>query len=218
MIFKDRSQAGKYLAENLKYLKGADAVILAIPRGGVVVGFEVALDLRLPLDVIITKKLGAPMNPELAIGAVTDDGGVYINREIAAMAGADEDYIKEEIKRKLNEAKERKRLYGGNKTALDTAGKIVVIVDDGIATGATMLASINALKSKKPKTIIAAVPVAPPDSLQRLQTAADRVTCLYSTPYFQAVGQFYEEFRQTTDREVKEILSKADDLLKVSHG
>jgi predicted phosphoribosyltransferase len=208
--FEDREIAGKLLAEMVRPFVDDNTVILGIPRGGVVVAYVVAEELELPLDIIILKKLGAPGNPELAIGAVTADGGVYIDERVAEMVGADNNYLKREIARKMREAQERERLYRGNRPQIDVKGKTIIIVDDGVATGSTLITAIQAERSHNPARIIAAFPVAPPESVHRIDKYADEVICLHMTEYFYAVGQFYINFQQTTHEEVVELLKKSE--------
>lgn len=210
MRFKNRKEAGEKLAGQLKDKVDKNTVVLAIPRGGVVVGFEVAQKYNLPLDVIIPRKLGAPHNPELAVGAVTGRGEVYLDESTAKMVGVDREYLEKEVKKKICEIEMRKKLYREGKKPVDVEGKKVILVDDGVATGSTMIAAIKALESRNPEKIIAAVPVSPIDTYHQLQKTTDEVVCLHATNYFFAVGQFYTDFTQTTHDEVKELLRKSE--------
>jgi len=209
MNFKNRKDAGKKLSESLKEIVTniENAVILAIPRGGVEVGYEVSSETGIPLDVVIPRKLSAPGNPELAIGAVTGDGSVYIDEKLIRYLGIKESYIIKEVEEKLGEIKKRESIYRGENPPLDIEGKTVIIIDDGIATGATMISALYALRNKNPGRIIVAIPVAPQDAVERVKEVADDVICLHSPEMFFAVGQFYEDFRQTTHEEVLDLLA-----------
>lgn len=205
-MFIDREDAGRKLAARLSYLKDEDAVVLAIPRGGVVVGVQVAKELSLPLGLIIPRKIGAPGNPELAIGAVAGIGAAFLNEQLIKTLNVSEEYIKKEIKHQLDEIKRREQIYLQGKSPIPVEGKIALVVDDGLATGATAIAAVRALRLQKPSKIILAVPVAPFDSKEALGKEADEVVVLDVPPVFYAVGQFYENFEQTSDEEVKQIL------------
>lgn len=208
MIFKNRRQAGKLLAEKLSEYSGReDVLVLAIPRGGVVVGAEISRLLNISLDVVVTKKIGAPGNPELAIGAVAEDGEPIIDQGQAARLDVSKEYIKQAVRRVK---KEKVRSYvnkfrGGRE--LDVRGKTVVVTDDGVATGLTMEAALSWLIKKKPGKIILVVPTGASDSMERIERLADETICLDKPMWFSAVGQFYEEFVQVEDEEVKKILT-----------
>jgi putative phosphoribosyl transferase len=207
MHFRDRREAGQLLAEQLGFLKGREGVIvLGIPRGGVVVAHEVAQAIGAPLDVYITRKIGAPHNPELAIGAVASDGGMVLDHDLIQQLGVPEDYIERETERQRREIERRAREYRGDRPPLDLAGKTVVVVDDGVATGATTMATLRALKKQELKELILAIPVGPPDTVRELGKEADRVICLSTPRLFWAVGTFYAVFDQTSDAEVKQLL------------
>ncbi len=193
MLFKNRSEAGMLLADALKGYAGPDTIVLALPRGGVVVGYEVAKALRAPLDVIITRKIGAPGIPEYAIGAVAENGEVLLNDE--------------EIKHQKSEIERRKILYRGGRQLPSLKGRRVILVDDGIATGFTVKTSIRAVRAEKPREIVLAVPVAPDDVIDELAATVDAVVCLATPQPFIAVGAWYQRFEQTTDDEVKSILA-----------
>jgi predicted phosphoribosyltransferase len=205
-LFVDRAEAGRSLAEALQVFKGKNAIVLAIPRGGVVVGFEVARALGIPLDVIIPRKIGAPGNPELAIGAVMEDGTIIMNEELTTFLQVSEDYIKEEGESQRLEIGRRLRFYRGEIPYPDLKNRVVIIVDDGIATGSTVKAALASIRKKGAKTVVIAVPVCPPSSVQELEKEADHVVCLQSPESFMAIGQFYENFTQTTDEEVVRLL------------
>jgi predicted phosphoribosyltransferase len=205
-MFKDRTDAGRRLARRLEAeYRDSDAVVLAIPRGGVVVGDQVAKALHLELDIVIPRKIGAPGNPELAIGAVAK-GVAMLNEPIIRELAIPRSFIDQEIRRQVEEIDRRRRLYLGDKAPIDLEGKTVIIVDDGLATGYTALASVNAVKQEKPRKIVLAVPVAPTDACERLLKEVDEIICLETHELFYAVGQFYEVFEQTTDSEVIDIL------------
>ncbi len=206
-MFQDRKEAGLRLAEKLsQYNHTKDTVILAIPRGGVEVGYYLAQKLALPLDVIIIKKIGYPGNEELAMGAVGTES-VYIHED--AQKSVPQEYIQKEIQQKQEQARERYALLRGKKAPLQVQGKIVVVVDDGIATGATMLMALQILKKQKARRIIVAVPVAPPATIYKLREIADEVICLEEPDFFMAIGEFYQNFQQVEDEEVKKLLGRA---------
>ena len=206
--FSNRLDAGKRLASALKDFRGKNAVVLAIPRGGVVVAYEIAKELNLPLDVIIPRKIGAPDNPELAIGAMTEDGTIIIDKNLVAYLGVPESYIEEESERQKHEIERRLKNYRSSEPYPNLKGKEVIIVDDGIATGSTMKAALASVKNKGAKTVTIAVPVGPPETIRELEKQADRVECLYTPEYFAAIGQFYRDFEQTSDEEVTELLKQ----------
>jgi putative phosphoribosyl transferase len=210
MRFQDRREAGQLLAKQLDFIKGKEGVIvLGIPRGGVVVAHEVAQAIGAPLDVYITRKIGAPYNPELAIGAVASDGGIVLDRDLIQQLGVPEDYVEKETERQRQEIERRTREYRGDRPPLQLAGKTVVVVDDGVATGATTMATLRALKEQEPKELVLAVPVGPPETIRELGKEADRVICLSTPRLFWAVGAFYAVFDQTSDAEVKQLLGTA---------
>lgn len=208
MLFEDRHEAGRQLARQLGSYRGKNAIVLALPRGGVVVGYEVAKALDLPLDVIITRKIGAPGNPEYAIGAVAETGDVQLNQEEIRLYGISSQYVNTEIKRQRQEIERRVQLYRGGRRLPNVRDKIVIIVDDGIATGFTMRASIRAIKAEQPEKIVLAVPVAPPDVLDEMRREVDEVVCLATPEPFFAVGAWYRHFEQTTDEEVRDYLAE----------
>ncbi len=207
-MFKDRTEAGKTLAEALSEYKDKNTIVLAIPRGGVVVAYEVAKALNAPLDLIIPRKIGAPSQPELAIGAVTEDGTTILNQDIIQYLRVPDDYIKTEVKRQVEEIKRRIQRYLGDKPRLSIEGKVVILIDDGVATGATTRAAIASIRKRKPASIVLAIPVGPPDTVKELREDADKVICLMTPEPFFAIGQFYENFEQTSDEEVIQILNK----------
>ena len=198
-MWRDRREAGRYLAGALKEFKNKDVLVLAIPRGGVVVGDEVATALNAALDVVVPRKIGAPFNPELAIGAIAADGSKVLDQNLIQRLDVSEEYLKKEIERQTEEIKRRISEYRGDRPPLEIEEKTVILVDDGVATGATTLAAIKYLRNKKPAQIILAIPVGPPDTVEKLKKEVDRLICLSIPSLFYAVGQFYEQFEQTTD-------------------
>lgn len=209
MIFQDRSDAGKKLAAALNsYSNDPEAVIISLPRGGVVVGYEVALILNLPMDIVCPRKIGAPFNPELAIGAITETGEGILSEDLVASLGVSEEYILEIIEKESKQALWRLNHYRKDKSPRNLKGKRVIIVDDGLATGSTMRAAIKTVKAEQAKEIIMAVPVAPPDTLLKIEKEVDHAICLSAPVDFYAVGQFFEHFDQTTDDEVISLLAK----------
>lgn len=206
MFFHDRVDAGKLLAELLQEYNGAkNVIVLGLPRGGVVVAAEVARILKLTLDIVVVRKIGAPDNEELAIGAITDDGkGIFNEKLIAAMEIGD-DYIHQKVATEKKEARRRIRLYRGGRPKLNLKNKVVIVVDDGVATGYSVRAVLQYVKGMKPKRLIVAVPVMAADTLGDIKKQADAVYCLDTPWNFGAVGAFYEDFRQVSDEEVMEI-------------
>ncbi len=209
-MFTDRFDAAKQLSRKLEQYKGnKDAIILAIPRGALQIGFQMAKDLRLKLDIIITKKIGHPYSSEFAIGSV-GLGEVILDKDIIAMEGIPEEYVDRQIKDLEETIKQRYERYRGKKPFPNLNGKIVIITDDGIATGHTMLAAIRIIKKQNPKKIVVAVPVAPPDAIERLQQEADEVVCLLAPEIFFAIGEFYKSFEQVEDDEAIRYLDEAN--------
>ena len=207
MRFRDRREAGQLLAERLQFLQGREnLLVLGIPRGGVVVAAEVARALNAPLDVFIARKLGAPHNPELAVGAVASSGKVVLDEHLIAALRVPESYLEAEIERQRAEIQRRMRAYRGSRPPPDFKDKIVILTDDGVATGATMRAAIQALKETDLQELIVALPVGPPDTVQELANMVDRMVCLHTPAFFWAVGGFYEDFSQTSDQEVIRLL------------
>lgn len=210
MVFRDRADAGRRLRRRLeKYGNRRDVMVLGIPRGGVAVAFEVAKELGLGLDVFVSRKLGVPGQEELAFGAITGGGVRVLNRHIVDVVGISEAEIERIAARVLEEVEGRERVYRGAREALAVAGKTVIVVDDGVATGASMEAAIEALRQMKPAWLVVAVPVASVAACERLQQEADELVCLETPVDFYAVGQFYEDFRQVTDEEVTGLLGRA---------
>ncbi|WP_456323047.1 phosphoribosyltransferase [Hydrogenimonas sp.] len=212
-MFKDRIEAGEILADRIEEIGPfEDPIVLALPRGGVPVGYQVAKRIHAPLDVIIVRKLGAPFNEEFAIGALVegDPERVVLNEEAVYRLGVGKEYLDHVVAKERDELHRRQKLYRGTQNPLENLkGKTVILVDDGIATGYTMKAALMAIKEQNPKSIIVAIPVAPPDSLPEIERLADKVVVLETPEPFWAVGAHYERFDQTSDEEVLELLQKA---------
>lgn len=208
MIFADRVAAAGQLAEALSEYRGRNPLILAIPRGAVPMAKVMVDMLGGEIDVVLVRKLRAQGNPEFAIGSVDESGWVYL-ADYTAETGANETYIKNEVVAQLETIRQRRIQYTPIRPPLDPAGRIVIVIDDGLATGSTMIAALHALRAKQPAELICAVPVAPPDTLKKIRGNADRVVCLSAPVNFQAVGQFYLDFPQVTDEEVIAILAVA---------
>lgn len=204
MIFRNRNDAADRLAEKLEHYRGQNPLILAIPRGAVPMAQRIATALGGEVDVVLVRKLRAPANPELAIGSVDESGWTYLSDYALRMAGYD--YIEAEKQRQLSVMRERRAQYTPVRPPLDPAGRIVIVIDDGLATGSTMIAALHALRAKSPSKLICAVPVSPPDTLAKIRPYADEVVCLSAPEMFYAVGQFYMDFPQIEDEEVIALL------------
>ncbi|MFC2075184.1 phosphoribosyltransferase [Bdellovibrionota bacterium] len=208
MPFKNREEAANLLAQKLSHLKGENPLVLAIPRGAVPMAKIIAEKLEGEVDVVLVHKLGAPGNPELAIGSIDETGHVYLG-DIAKALGISDDYIEEEKNAQIEMLKERRKLYTSIHKPISPTNRIVVVLDDGIATGSTMIAALHAVRAKNPSKLIAAIGVAPADNIPRIEGIADEVVCLEAPLVFYAVGQFYAEFGPVSDEEVKETLEHA---------
>ncbi len=209
MYFKDRHHAGKKLADSLaSYRNQPNTLVIGLPRGGVVVAFEVAKHLNLPLDIICPRKVGAPHNPELAIGAVTETGQGIMNELLISRLAIPSSYIQLESKKEAAVAKQRLQLYRSGRPTRVLKDQTVLLVDDGLATGATMKAAIQTAKAQGASKIVVAVPVAPPDTAEEMRSLVDEVVILYAPPFFSAVGQFYEQFSSTEDAEVIDLMQQ----------
>jgi predicted phosphoribosyltransferase len=204
-MFQDRTDAARRLVARLSAYKGQHPLILAIPRGAVPMAKLVADQLGGDLDVVLVRKLRAPHQPELALGSVNESGWTYV-ADFAALYGADHEYLEAEKLTQLNTIRRRRAQYTPVRPPIDPAGRIVIVVDDGLATGATMIAALHGLRAAKPAQLICAVPVSPPDTLVKVAELADEVVCLDTPRSFQAVGQFYQNFPQVDDEEVIEVL------------
>jgi putative phosphoribosyl transferase len=207
MILKDRKEAGLLLGERLSELR-LNPVVLGIPRGGVVVAVEVAKSLGAPFDVVVPAKIRAPYQPELGIGAVADDGTLVVDEDAIDMLRVTQDYIEKEVAVRLTEIERRTLAYRGDRPSLDLEGKDAILVDDGIATGWTAICAARSVRSRKPKSVILAVPVAPKEGVIRLEGECDRVICLHSPEPFLAVGRWYREFEQVGDEQVLQALKE----------
>ena len=207
--FRDREEAGQLLAQALLKWRGEGVVVLGIPRGGVVIADEIAMTLNADLDIVFAHKLGAPENPELAIGAVTENGAVYLNEAITSRLIILPEYIIAEKERQLSNIKQRSALFRQLRPKVPLKDKIVIVTDDGVATGATLQAALWSARLEGPKKLIAAVPVGPEETLRRLSHDADDVVCLRVPAYLMAIGQFYVRFKQVEDSEVLEILKRS---------
>lgn len=207
-MFSDRADAGRQLAEALEGFRSAHPLVLALPRGGVVVGAEIARALGSDLDVVLVKKLRAPGSPELALGAMSEDGTVFLNREIVDLTNTDEKYIEDEIKERQREITEQSQHYRRRKPKISVAGRKVILTDDGLATGATMIAAVQATALARPVRIVVAVPVGSPEALRLVQALkqVDEVVSLLAPGWFKGVGEFYADFTQVEDEEVIAIL------------
>lgn len=204
-MFRDRDEAANRLADKLKTYQGKKPLILAIPRGAVPMARIIAEKLGGEFDVVLVRKLRAPYQPELAIGSIDESGWTYI-APFAASMGVDEDYIASEKQAQMETIRKRRAQYTPIRPPIDPAGRIVIVIDDGLATGATMIAALHGLRARKPARLICAVPVAPPDTLEKVRQMADEVVCLEAPEFFQAVGQFYQHFYQVEDDEVIALL------------
>ncbi len=208
--FADRHEAAAQLSERLDAYKSRHPVILGIPRGGIVIADVIARNLDTDLDVVLTRKLGAPGNPELAIGAVSENARVFLHRGIAQAVGADEDYIQGEKTRQMAEIEARRERYRSVLEKVPLQGRTVILVDDGVATGATMRASVWAASAEGASETVVAVPVGAPDAVDMLRQEADEVICLLVPTYLYAIGQFFLDFQQVDDQEVMNILRAHD--------
>ena len=218
-IFIDRADAGRVLAESLSAWRSAPAtVVLALPRGGVPVAYEVATALALPLDVLVVRKLGLPSQPELAMGAIASGGAIVLNRDVLRYLQGGDDALESIRARETVELLRRERQYRGNLPPLAMSGQTAIVVDDGLATGATMEAAVRSLTALGAKRIIVAVPVASVEARERVATVADEVVCPYTPEFFSAVGQWYRDFDQTSDEEVRDLLERAHATLAIPAG
>jgi predicted phosphoribosyltransferase len=207
-MFRNREDAANQLAAKLKGRPLHEPLVLAIPRGGVATGAVLARELGADLDVVLSRKLRAPGCPELAIGAITEDGNVYLNHDAEAFLEVHEEYLSRERRHQLDEIDRRRKLFRASRPAAPIAGRSVIVTDDGIATGSTMIAALQATRAQKPRELIVAVPVAAPDRLQEVRRWCDDVICLLTPHRFWAVGQFYEDFEQVEDEEAARLLRR----------
>ena len=212
--FHDRVEAGRALGEALKEKDLSDPIILALPRGGVPVGLEAARALRAPLGLVLVRKIGVPFQPELAAGAVVDgdDPEIVYNDDVVRLAGVEESDLKVIADRELREIERRRKLYFSDRSRISPVGRSIIVVDDGLATGATMRAALHGLKRKSPANLLVAVPVAPADTIEKLRGEADDVVCLAQPEPFRAIGLHYANFTQLSDADVIALLKEADTL------
>jgi len=207
-MFKNREEVGRLLAKRLSSYKGKkDVLVLGIPRGGIATAAEIARELTLPLDIVVVKKIGAPHNEELAVGAVGLNE-IYLNVDVVRSSEVSQDYIAKIAKEKQKEVKRRYALLRGKKPMYTVKGKIIILVDDGVATGATMMMAIKIIRQQSPAKIVVAIPVAPPETVRELEKEADTVVCLERPAFFMAIGQFYEQFPQIEDKIAKRMLQE----------
>lgn len=208
-MFRDREDAARRLADRLKGRTFRDPLVLAIPRGGVVTGDVLARALGAELDVVLARKLRAPGRPELAVGAVCEDGRAYLDLTAVRLLDLPDEYVEAERLRQMAEIRRRKQLFRAVLPQAPVAGRSVLLTDDGLATGSTVMAALRALRGQRPHEVIVAVPVAPPERAEQVRRWCDEFVCLLLPEWFQAVGQFYLDFRQVEDEEVVEILRRA---------
>lgn len=209
-VYQDRRDAGDVLARDLSSYRGQDVVVLGLARGGVPVAARVARSLHAPLDVFLVRKLGVPQWEELAMGALASGGGVVINDNLVRSLGIGDEAIEAAIARETDELNRRERAYRGDQPPPDLAGRTVILVDDGIATGASMLAAVRAVRGQNPARVVVAVPVGPASACRELAKEADDVVCATMPPGFEAVGQVFADFHQVSDDEVRELLSSGE--------
>lgn len=210
MIFRDRSEAGNYLATRLAHFANRDdTLVLALPRGGVPVAYEVAKALHAPLDIYLVRKLGVPGHEELAMGAIASGGVRVLNEDVVKYLVIPKSVIDSVAESELQELERRERAYRGNRPEPDVRGKTVILVDDGLATGSTMRAAAEALRQQQPARIVVAVPVSAPQTCDEYRMGVDEIVCAVTPEPFYGVGQWYIDFSQTTDEEVRELLAKA---------
>ena len=216
--FRDRTEAGKMLAQKLTtYTNRKDGLVMALPRGGVPVGYEVAKKLNIPLDICIVRKLGVPGHKELAMGAIASGGVRILNYDVVSWLNISSGTIDEVAAHELRELQRRDRVYRGDRSPPDIRNKTIILVDDGIATGSTIRAAIAILQQQQPRRIIVATPVAPLVVCQELQALVDEVVCLSMPEPFYAIGLWYENFAQTTDAEVRKLLEKSNQIFNNQH-
>lgn len=209
MLFRDRTEAGRKLAHRLAaYANYPDAIVLALPRGGVPVAFEIAEALNLPLDIVVVRKLGLPGHEEFAMGAIASGGARFLNQDLIRQLSFSDEIIEHIVAREQRELERRERTYRGQRPVVDVRDRIIIIVDDGLATGSSMRAAIAALRQKGPAKLIVAVPVGAPMTCFELESLADEVICLETPENFSAVGLWYREFSQVTDEEVIDLLER----------
>jgi predicted phosphoribosyltransferase len=206
-MFQDRQDAGRQLAAEIATFELLNPLVLAIPRGGIIIAAVIADAIRGELDVVLAHKLRSPLQPELAFGALGEDGRVYLNQHARTAPGLTDQYLERERKLQMGEIQRRQHLFRSDKAAAEISGRSVILTDDGIATGSTMFAAIQVVNAQQPHELIIAIPVAPPSTLDRLRQQCDRIVCLSAPDHFTAVGQFYESFMPISDHQVVELLN-----------
>ena len=209
MQFLDRADAGRKLAELLLGYRSEEPIVLALPRGGVAVAFEVARALRAPLDVCVVRKIGVPGQPELAMGAIAEGGAVVLDPKLMRRVGVSQEEVAALVERKAAEVEERVALFRGARPPLDLHGRMVLLVDDGIATGNTMLASIKSVRARGPRTLVLAVPIAATQAVEQMTPLVDEVVCFEESEALGAIGYFYEDFTQVSDTQVIQLLERS---------
>ena len=216
LYFRDRAEAGRLLARRLKpdYANKPDVLVLALPRGGVPIAYQIAKVLHAPLDICVVRKLGVPGRKEVAMGAIGQGGIMELNQDLVAELKISDSAIKEVIVKEWQELERRERVYRGSRPLPDLSDRTIILVDDGIATGLTLKAALSIIKQQQPKKIVVAVPVAPPDICEELEAEVDKVVCLAAPEPFQAVSLWYEDFSATTDEEVCWLLAQNNQELK----
>lgn len=215
MIFQNREEAGRQLALKLQHYRGRpDTIILALPRGGVAVGYQISLALHVPLDVFLTRKIGAPSNPEYALGAIGETGNLYLNPDAVAEFGLTEEDVKESVEIQRHEISRRQQLYRQGRHLPVLKDRIVIVVDDGIATGSTFFASVDGIRSQDPRRIVAAIPVGPAETIAKAKRCVDELIVLATPEPFWAVGNHYVDFVQVEDREVVQYLNLAEESFR----
>jgi putative phosphoribosyl transferase len=215
--FRDRAAAGRSLAELLAERlgpSGGDAIVFGLPRGGVPVAYEVARRLESPLDVLVVRKLGVPHRPELGMGAVASGGVRVLNEDVLAAAGLDAGTLEQVVARESAELRRREASYRGDRQPPQPRDRMAILVDDGLATGSSMLAAVQALRSRGARKVVVAVPVAPPSTCDELADEVDEIVCAHTPASFVSVGSWYEDFAQTSDEEVRRLLAARDDQLR----
>lgn len=218
MLFRDRAEAGRMLAKKLmKYAGRPDVLVLALPRGGVPVAYEVARALHAPLDIFLVRKLGLPGREELAMGAIASGGVLVLNNDVVRALNIPEHVMQSVAEEERLELQRRERLYRGDRPAVNVRGRTVILIDDGLATGSSMRAAMAALRQQGPARIVVAVPVGPPETCAEFQGEADEAVCALTPEPFYAVGLWYQNFSQTTDEEVRELLERAADETSSVH-
>ena len=212
MIFENRIEAGKLLSKKLtKYKNKKNTTVIGLPRGGIITANQISKELNLPLDIIVTRKIGAPHNPELAIGAVTQDGQIIIDKDIVELIKADEKHINQIAKKEKIEAERRLKLYRGKREPLNLINQTIILTDDGIATGNTIKAAIKYAKKIGVKKIILAIPIAPKEKIRSFKKEVDEIICLEQPLEFYGIGQFYKNFEQITDEQVINLMKEKNE-------